>query len=128
MQTFIILLGSTPLAPANGLKAMKFARTALSAGHQVHSVFFLGDGVFHGNALLQTPSDETDLLTAWQQFTAEQQIPLVNCATAAARRGVLSAIEAQEIGHSANLADGFTAGGLVELVKGIKQSDRVVRF
>ena len=128
MQTFIILLGSQPLAPANGLKAMKFASTALAAGHKVHSVFFLGDGVYHANALVQTPSDETDLLAAWQQFAQQHGIALINCATAAARRGVLSAIEAQENGQVANLADGFEVGGLVELVKGITQTDRVVRF
>ncbi|MCH1921060.1 sulfurtransferase complex subunit TusD [Shewanella sp. A3A] len=128
MQTFIILVSSTPLAPANGLKAIKFARAALSSGHQVHSVFFLGDGVYHGNSLTLTPSDETPLLPEWRQLQQEFNIPLINCATAAARRGVLAAMEAQEHGLTANLDAAFIAGGLVELVKGISQSDRVVRF
>ncbi|QSX35284.1 sulfurtransferase complex subunit TusD [Shewanella avicenniae] len=128
MPSFIILLSSSAITPANGLKAIQFAESALAQGHTIHSIFFSGDGISHANSLLQVVSDETDIKLHWQQFAAQHEIPLINCTTAASRRGVLSDVEASELGLSANQSDLFHAGGLVELVAGITKSHRLVRF
>ncbi|MFQ6372397.1 sulfurtransferase complex subunit TusD [Shewanella sp. YIC-542] len=129
MSKLIILVTGQVYGPASGWHALQYTKAALSAGQQVHCVFFYGDGVTQSNALVHPASDECNLSHAWQQLASQYQIPLVNCVSAAWRRGVMSSADAQENAKSAaNLAEGFTMGGLGELITGMEGAERVVRF
>ncbi|HDS1203973.1 MULTISPECIES: sulfurtransferase complex subunit TusD [Shewanella] len=129
MSKLIIMVNGSIYGPAAGFHALKYTRAALQAGHEVHCVFFYQDGVSQSNALCAPASDELDLTAAWQQLAKEWQLNLVNCVSAALRRGVLSAQDAKDNAKaSANLAAGFTMGGLGELVTGLEKSDRLVSF
>ncbi|MDF0535990.1 sulfurtransferase complex subunit TusD [Shewanella yunxiaonensis] len=129
MSKFIILVTGQVYGPASGWHAYQFTKTALETGHDIHCVFFFRDGVTQSNALVSPASDETDLVRLWQSLAEQYQLSLVNCVSAAWRRGVISLEDAQENGISnSNLAAGFIMGGLGELVAGIEQSTRMVRF
>ncbi len=110
------------LRPCGRLPCTQVYRAALQAGHEVHCVFFYQDGVSQSNALCAPASDELDLTAAWQQLAKEWQLNLVNCVSAALRRGVLSAQDAKDNAKaSANLAAGFTMGGLASWSPGLKR-------
>ncbi len=113
----------------NSFQALSFAKAAIEQGHQILSVFFYKDGVLSTNQLNSPASDEFDLTQAWQDFGSSNQVPLINCVSAALRRGVLSETEANENQQVHwNLSSPFIMGGLGELVTNIEQADRVICF
>ncbi|WP_076411635.1 sulfurtransferase complex subunit TusD [Shewanella sp. UCD-KL12] len=129
MSKFIIQVNGASYSSSASYNAYKFTQSALKMGHVINKVFFYQDGVYNSNALNSPASDEFDLTAAWVSLAVENNIELVNCASAALRRGVLSETEAQEAELSHwNLQAPFTMGGLGELVTGIENSDRLVSF
>lgn len=122
MASFTCLLQHAPHQGHHSYSALQFCEAALRQGHEIRQVFFYGDAVQHGNALLQIPSDELNMQMRWQAFAKEHQVPLVICATVGARQGVT------EEGQGANLAGHFHAGGLAEFTEATAQSDRLVQF
>ncbi len=129
MNKFIIQVNGTVYGSTASFRALRFTESVLSLGHQVSHVFFYQDGVMNSSALICPASDEHDLHRAWTKLATEHNLHLVNCVSAALRRGVLSAQDANENRKGAfNASDKFTMGGLGELVTGIEQSDRLICF
>ncbi|MDN5370753.1 sulfurtransferase complex subunit TusD [Shewanella fodinae] len=129
MSKLIILVTGQVYGPASGWRVLQFTQAALAAGEQIHCVFFFRNGVTQSNALVCPASDETNLLQEWQKIAEQYHVPLINCVSAAWRRGIMSADDAKENGRTShNLAEPFIMGGLGELVTGIEQADRVVSF
>ncbi|BDM64322.1 sulfurtransferase TusD [Shewanella sp. NFH-SH190041] len=129
MSKFIIQVNGSVYGNSAGYHACRFARAALESGHQVIRVFFYQDGVTHSNSLLAPASDEFNQYDQWCQLAEQYSIELVNCVSAALRRGMLSAQEASENQQAHwNVTAPFTMGGLGELVTGIEQADRLICF
>ena len=129
MSKFIIQVNGGAYGSSASFHALKFTQAALNAGHSVVRVFFYQDGVFNTNSLNSPASDEFDLHSAWKALAKTHSIELVNCVSAALRRGVLSQQDARENGKNQwNLDAPFVMGGLGELVTGIEQADRLVSF
>jgi tRNA 2-thiouridine synthesizing protein D len=125
---FTLLVTAAPHRE-NAWQALQFCRAALARGHEVVRVFFYGDGVAHGSALLTPPQDEADVGGAWQALAAEHGIELVVCIAAALRRGLVDAdTAAREEKPVANLATGFTVSGLGQFAEAMLDADRVVSF
>ncbi|MDR8523799.1 sulfurtransferase complex subunit TusD [Shewanella fidelis] len=129
MSKFIIQVNSSPYGNGASFNAYQFAKAALASGHTIDKVFFYQDGVLNTNHLNSPASDEFDLKQAWIELHQQYNIALVNCVSAALRRGVLSEIEAGEnqVQHW-NMQPPFTMGGLGELVSGIEKSDKLICF
>ncbi|MCE9678480.1 sulfurtransferase complex subunit TusD [Shewanella sp. AS1] len=126
---FLIQVNRPAYGQSTSFQALSFAKAALAAGHEIISVFFYQDGVLSTNDLTSPASDEFDLMAAWRDFAETNQVPLINCVSAALRRGVLSSVEAKENLQSHwNLNPPFIMGGLGELVTGIEKADRVINF
>lgn len=129
MSKFIIQVNGTVYGSTASFRALRFTESVLSLGHQVRHIFFYQQGVFNSNSLVCPASDEHDLHRAWTKLASEHNVKLVNCVSAALRRGVLSAQDALENDKQQyNASEQFTMGGLGELVTGIEQSDRLVCF
>ena len=129
MNKFIIQVNGTVYGSTASFRALRFTESVLSLGHQVSSIFFYQDGVTNSSALICPASDEHDLHRAWEKLAKEHNLKLVNCVSAALRRGVLSEQDAQENNKtSANASTHFVMGGLGELVTGIEESDRLICF
>jgi tRNA 2-thiouridine synthesizing protein D len=129
MSKILIQVNRPAYGPGNSYQALSFAKAAIDEGHEIIRVFFYQDGVLSTNALNSPASDEFDLTKAWADLGAEHNIPLVNCVSAALRRGILSEVEAKETQKEHwNLISPFVMGGLGELVTGIEQADRVICF
>lgn len=129
MNRFIIQVNGTVYGSTASFRALRFTQSVLSLGHQVTHIFFYQEGVMNSSLLISPASDEHDLHKAWTQLASEHNLNLVNCVSAALRRGVLSAQDAIENGKdTSNASDQFIMGGLGELVIGIEQSDRLVCF
>ncbi|WP_028768997.1 MULTISPECIES: sulfurtransferase complex subunit TusD [Shewanella] len=129
MSKFIIQVNSAPYGNGASFNAYQFAKAALASGHTIDKVFFYQDGVLNTNHLNSPASDEFDLKQAWIELHQQYNIALVNCVSAALRRGVLSEVEAGEnqVQHW-NMQPPFTMGGLGELVSGIEKSDKLICF
>ncbi|WOT06831.1 sulfurtransferase complex subunit TusD [Shewanella youngdeokensis] len=129
MSKFIIQVNSPAYGSSASYNAYRFALSALQSGHVVDKVFFYQDGVLNTNHLNSPASDEFDLQQAWVSLSETYNIALVNCVSAALRRGVLSQNDANEnqLSHW-NMEPPFTMGGLGELVTGIETADRLVSF
>lgn len=111
------------------LAAWRFADAAARAGHELVRVFFAGNGVSHGNALITPGRDEVALTTRWQALHAAHGTELVVCVAAALRRGILDSDNAARWEQSsASLASGFVIGGLGLLAEAQLQADRLVTF
>jgi tRNA 2-thiouridine synthesizing protein D len=125
---FALLVTAAP-HQENAWQALQFARAVLSRGHTLPRVFFYGDGVAHGNALLMPPQDEANLMSGWQTLAREHGTELVVCVAAALKRGVMDADTAQrEEKPAANLAPGFLISGLGQLAEAMTEADRFVSF
>ncbi|MCL1098026.1 sulfurtransferase complex subunit TusD [Shewanella gelidii] len=129
MSKIIIVVNGSVYGATASRRALKYTQAALTEGHEITRVFFYQDGVYNTSALVSPASDEFDLVQEWQQLAQAHDVELVNCVSAALRRGVLSAQDAQENQKEQyNLAKGFQMGGLGELVTGIEASERMVSF
>ena len=86
-QHFVICVHHAPIGSQSAYHALRFAQAVIEQGHVIDQVFFYQDAVQHANALLSVPSDELNLTDAWRTLSEAQQIPLVCCVGAGARRG-----------------------------------------
>ncbi|RTR33602.1 sulfurtransferase complex subunit TusD [Shewanella atlantica] len=129
MSKFIIQVNGAAYASSASYNAYRFAKAALESGHEIERVFFYQDGVLNTSTLNSPASDEFDLTKAWVSLNKKYSVQLVNCVSAALRRGILSQNEAKEnqLDHW-NMEEPFEMGGLGELVTGIEAADRVVSF
>ncbi|MGS0676780.1 sulfurtransferase complex subunit TusD [Shewanella sp. 0m-4] len=129
MSKFIIQVNSAAYGSASSYSAYRFAKAAVDSGHIVEKIFFYQDGVLNTNHLNSPASDEFDLKQAWIDLHEQHGVALVNCVSAALRRGVLSESEAKEnrLEHW-NMQAPFTMGGLGELVTGIEKANRLICF
>ncbi|MBT1445444.1 sulfurtransferase complex subunit TusD [Shewanella sp. JM162201] len=129
MSTFIIQVSGAAYGSAAPVHALAFAKAAIAGGHQILRVFFYQDGVFNTSSLGTPASDEFNVYQAWREFSREYSVPLVNCISAALRRGMLSKEEADIHGLPHwNVDDIIDNGGLGELITGIAKADRLMCF
>ena len=118
MQFTLIVLNA-PWQGQAAQTALRFARAALAAGHGLRQVLFYGDG-----ALALAPSGgpgETE--RGWAALGQAHGVPLIACATAAARRGI-------EWGAASRPApSAFVAPGtLGQAMVALPESDRLLTF
>ena len=129
MSKFIIQVNGPAYGTSASLNALRFTQASLQSGHEITCVFFYQDGVYNSTDFNLPASDEYDVVKGWKQLAAEHQVSLVNCVSAALRRGIVSQQEAQENGLSHwNVERSFIMGGLGELVTGIESADRLICF
>jgi len=129
MSTFIIQVNGAAYSSSGSYNAYRFAKAALEAGHNISRVFFYQDGVFNTSSFNNPAADEFNLRSAWVALNTQYHTPLVNCVSAALRRGIISPTEACETGGvNFNMRPPFEMAGLGELVTGIEKSDRLVSF
>ncbi|AQS36251.1 sulfur relay protein TusD/DsrE [Shewanella psychrophila] len=129
MSKFIIQVNGAAYSSSASYNAYQFSRAALESGHEIVRVFFYQDGVFNTSSLNSPASDEFDLTRAWIELSEKYRLELVNCVSAALRRGIISETEAKENQASHwNMHAPFTMGGLGELVTGLESADRLVSF
>ncbi|WP_414830802.1 sulfurtransferase complex subunit TusD [Alteromonas sp. H39] len=129
MASYSILVTSSPFSSDSASQAAAFCRTLVQAQHTVDQIFFYQDGVYHANSLMSPPSDETSPYQVWLRLYEELEIPLVVCITAATRRGILSAQEAESVGvEGNNLQAPFTDTGLGEFFSQLHKSRYLVQF
>ncbi|WP_169303119.1 sulfurtransferase complex subunit TusD [Thalassotalea mangrovi] len=124
MTTFAIIISTAP-TDNRTLTALKYAKAILAQGHQINGVFFYQHGVINANSYLQTPSDEINHLTAWDEFHKSTNTPMHLCISAAERRGLT---DSNSPGYSHNIASHFTISGLGELVVLTDKADKVVQL
>lgn len=123
---YVIAVKSPVYGAQGAYLAYQVAEALLAAGHQISQIFFFQDGVSNANVLLNPASDETNLLTRWQTFAAEKQIPLHLCIAAAQRRGVVD--EQTSTTQQSNLAVPFVLAGLGEFSQAVLKADRLLTF
>lgn len=129
MGKFIIQVTGNVYGENASYNAYQFCLTALKADHKVDTVFFYQNGVSHSNMLVSPASDEFNLYQAWVDLATTYNVKLVNCVSAALRRGLLSQDESRENGQTQfNVSSPFIMGGLGELIIAIEKSDRLIRF
>jgi len=123
---YSLLVLSSPLKSTN---AARFAQAACERGHQFVRVFFMDDGVYHGQGNAVYPQDETPPGTLWQSLRDEYGLELVLCISSSLKRGILNSEEAaRHEQHSAAIHPAFEIGGLGQLVDAAAHSDRLITF
>lgn len=126
---FAINVLSAPYSSQASYSAYQFAKSVIAQGHQLHRVFFYQDGIHNATTLATPPQDEFDLHNAWQELAREHHIDLVICIAAALKRGVLSQGESVRYQkNGSNLAEGFSLGGLGQLIEAAVVADRLITF
>jgi len=119
---FTLLVFGAAADGQGAISAFRFAGAALAAGHQVRQVFFYGDGVAAVRRA-EVPADELDLEAGWRKLASSHGFPLIACATAAIRRGLLLNDETEAVRNGV-----VHAGTLGQLMIALDETDRVVSF
>ncbi len=128
MKIALLIYGSAHNSQAS-YSALRFAKAAISSGHEIYRVFFYGDAVNTGNFLSTPPQDEFDLQTEWARLAESHDLDLVVCIAAALRRGVLDEKEAQRFAKEQySLQAPFTLSGLGQLADASQSADRLITF
>jgi tRNA 2-thiouridine synthesizing protein D len=126
---FAILISAGPYTHQASDTAYRFVKAALQKGHEVRRVFFYHDGVHNGTRLSTPPQDERNLPELWRALAEQYRLDLVVCVSAAQRRGLLDASEAQRQGKdTGNLANAFRISGLGQLIEAGIEADRLIVF
>jgi tRNA 2-thiouridine synthesizing protein D len=110
-------------APELSAQPLRFATAVLAAGHALPRVFFLREGVRHGQ-----PGSE--IAAAWRALQARHPaLELALCIGAAERRGIPAADDAGSAAPTASApVRGFVHLGLGQLVAALAEAERVVDF
>ena len=126
---FAIQVNASPNQSYSGYSAYRFCKTALSQGHEVFRVFFYHDGIYHAFKYISPPDDEFQLTTEWGELAEQHKVDLVVCISAAQRRGLLYADEAERRNkQDDDVAAGFRIGGLGQWIEALNEADRVIVF
>ena len=126
---FTLVVHAGPIDSQGSDTALRFARALLSAGHEIHRVFFYRAGVYNANAYTLAPQDERSLPDAWQALANSHQLDMVVCIAAAVRRGIVNEKESSRYDKSGdNLAESMELSGLGQLIAASIESDRVITF
>lgn len=135
---FSIAIYASPTTPELALSALSFAEGAIARGHEIYRLFFFSDGVLNGVALPDLkPADAGEALCKrWQDLIGEHHLDAVVCVSSAKKRGVFAqdSVAQDSVGRDEGasnclrVADGFTIGGLGQLIDATVNSDRVITF
>ena len=126
---FGIQVNEGPYTHEASTTALNFVKAAIEAGHEIFRVFFYHDGVNNGTRYTTPPQDDRNIVAAWSELAAENNIDLVVCVAAAQRRGIVDEGEQERNGKDGNnIADGFRISGLGQLIEAGIQCDRLVVF
>lgn len=126
---FAIQINSSPNDSNAGLSAYRFINAALAQNHEIFRVFFYQEGVYHAFNYNLPPDDELNITALWSELAGNHGIDLLVCISAAQRRGLLSAGEAQRQNkQDDDLAAGFRIGGLGQWLEAMIEADRVIVF
>ncbi len=124
-----IVVRSGPASSQSSRSALRFTQAVLDAGHDVHRVFFHGDGTYNANTLSVVPQDEEDLSASWAALGREHDLDLVICVASALKRGMLDASEADRYERpAASVRPEFVISGLGQLADAALDADRMVTF
>ncbi|KZZ48494.1 hypothetical protein A3760_23550 [Oleiphilus sp. HI0122] len=108
---------------------MQFCRAAIKQGHEIYRVFLYRDGIHLSTRLATPPQDELNIYSEWQTFSAENNIEIITCIAAAARRGLIDESEAKR--HNKDTHNMHLSGelsGLGQLIEAHIIADRLVTF
>lgn len=127
---FTLVIYGPPYSSEAAYTALEFARAIIASGHDIHRLFFYGNGIYNSTDLNVAPQGEIDLPQSWQTFIEENRLDAVVCIATALKRGVLDASEAKRYQKSStgNLREHFELSGLGQLVEASIAADRVITF
>jgi len=126
---FAIQVNASPYQSNTGYSAYQFIKAALGQGHDVFRVFFYHEGIYHAFKHNSPPDDEINLTSCWGELAEKHNVDLVVCISAAQRRGLLYADEAERRNkQDDDLATGFRIGGLGQWLEALLEADRVLVF
>jgi len=126
---FAFQVNASPYQSDTGYSAYQFIKAALAQGHEVFRVFFYHEGIYHAFKNNTPPDDELNLTACWGELAEKHNVDLVVCISAAQRRGLLYANEAERRNkQDDDLATGFRIGGLGQWVEALIEADRVIVF
>ena len=125
---YSLLILSGPATGHGSRLGVDFAQAVLRAGHSIHRVFFLDEGVSNGMQNAVFPQDEASVTGDWIALAEQHGVELILCVSSALRRGLLDTTEASRYDKLATAHPAFEISGLGQLVDACASSDRVITF
>lgn len=121
MFKLAVIVTSSPLNNLT-VTAINIITSALQQGINVVGVFFYQDGVINANKNIQIPSDEFQVLNAWQNLHKNYNVPLHLCITAGEKRALVYEQDTN------NIDEAFCVSGLGELIELSFKADKVLQL
>lgn len=123
---YVLAIKSPVYGSQGAYLAYQVAEELLQAKHNIRQVFFFQEGVSNANTLVNSASDEINLIEKWQKLAELHRLQLHLCIAAAQRRGIVD--EQTSATATTNLAQGFTLAGLGEFSQAVLKADRLITF
>ena len=117
-----------PYSTQSASTALQFANALLAKGHTLQQVFFYQDGTYNASYCSILPSNERNLNQLWQCLAERAGIRLMVCISAALRRGLLNAEEAERYEKTETVKSPFLLTSLSEFLEAATGCDRLITF
>ncbi len=130
MQPLVFLVTASPLCGRAHLSAQRLLAAAIQAGLKVEAVFFYAAATAVATPQRESRGEPYDLSLAWARLSRKHAVPLLLCATAAARRGITTDAGSAPSDTRApvHLADGFKLGSITDLTLYLCHDIRLLEF
>jgi tRNA 2-thiouridine synthesizing protein D len=126
---FSIVIYAAPYSSEAAFSAFRFVSAVIEQGHEIHRLFFMGDGVLNASRLSVTPQDEKNLQQNWDELIRKNSLDSVLCVSSAIKRGIVDAGESKRYElDGVSAFESSEIAGLGQLVDASVVSDRVVSF
>lgn len=118
---FSVAIYADPTCPS-ARTALEFVKASLAAGHDIYRLFFFNEGVRNGAVQIQAGEVEP-ISQSWAHVISQHELDAVVCVNSAQKHGFST-----DGKTGAPLEQGFTIGGLAQLIDGVINADRFITF
>ncbi|MFE8069792.1 sulfurtransferase complex subunit TusD [Marinobacteraceae bacterium S3BR75-40.1] len=126
---YAITITGAPYTSQAPQTAFRFCEALLARGHEIHSLFLYGDGVYLASHLQTPPRDEVNWYRRWTELLSQANVPAIVCVASALRRGLVDEREARRHELEAfNVRAPWQIAGLGTWIEARTEADRALQF
>jgi len=124
------MVTSSLYSSQNSISSFIFSRTVISLGHNIHSIFFYGDGVFNGvTTSIMKNVHYIKIEEEWKKLHDAHNVKLYLCINSLIQRGIVKKnTNLSKEKSIKNISRAFSIVGFSRFLQSVQKSDRFIQF